>query len=124
MPPVFREIPPKDLVVQALKVAGLQSLNDSTWFCKTQLHLSVLEELLPELEPYYLPCKAKTYLHISLTPAAAITVLRQLLKPFGASLHTVEKTQGGAKCTWYQIQLDTKSSATNLSEDGVTIAFT
>ncbi len=121
---MFREVPPKDLLLQILKTAGLQSLNDSTWFAKSSLQLQMLEEILPELEPYYLPCKAKTYLHSSLTPSSALTILRQVLKPFGATLHAIEKSQGGSKNTWYQIQLDTKSSITQMSEDGVTIDFT
>lgn len=124
MPPVFREVPPKELVLQLLKTAGLQSLNDSGWFSKTQIQLQSFEELIPQLEPYYLPCKAKVYLHTSLTPSTAVTILRQLLKPYGATLNAVEKTRLSVKCTWYQIQFDTKSSVTNMSEDGVTIDFT
>ena len=124
MPPVFREIPPKELVQQILQTFGLQSLQESTWFTKQQIQLQQLEELLPELEPYYLPCKASTYIHTTLTQNLAITIFRQVLKPYGATLNTTEKSRGGVKSTWYQIQLDTKSSATLMSEDGITIDFT
>ena len=124
MPPVFRDTPPKEIVNQVLKTIGLTGFHDTTWFCKTQIQLQDMEELLPLLEPYYLPCKAQAYLHANpFTPNTAITILRQILKPWDASLKTVEKSRGGVKSTWYQIQLDSKDSVNSLTDNGITVEF-
>ncbi len=124
MPPVFRETPPKDLLDVILKPFGITSIHDATPFTQSNLKLEEFEEALPQLEPFYLPCKAKDYIHKSpFTPACAITILRQMLKAHSLKLKTSEKTRGGQKMTWYQIQYNTKSVINQESKEEITIAF-
>ena len=111
MPPLFREKPPAELVDQFLQTVGLTGMGDATWFSKQQIKLSSFQELLPELEPYYLPCKAAEYIYGTLNQGRSITILRHLLRAHGAQLLSMEKSRGGEKAMWYQIQSkDTKSS--------------
>lgn len=104
MPKLFREAPPKDLLETVLqRTLRLKSLEDSTWFSKSSIALDELEVCLPQIEPYYMPCRAKEFLHSSITPARAITIIRQLLTVRGYELIAQEKTCGGIKGMWYQI---------------------
>lgn len=104
MPKLFREVPPKELVETVIqRVLHLKSLQDSTWFSKSSITLDELEQCLPLLEPYYMPCKAKDFLHTTLTPARTITIIRQLLTAAKYELIAQEKTCGGVKGMWYQI---------------------
>jgi len=99
MPAVFRELPPLDLVERYLMAYSLQGLSDTTWFTKKGCSLGVAEELLPEIVPYYTPCKAETG-PLSLT--SAFRILRHLLKAHSYDLKYVEKSCRG-KELWYHI---------------------
>ncbi len=103
MPPLFRETPPLELVERCIQTFGLTGLGDATWFSKQQIQLQQLSELLPELEPYYIPCKAEEFLHPPLTPTRAMTILRHLLRVNNAQLISTEKARGGSKSIWYQM---------------------
>ncbi len=119
MPKLFRQVPPKELLEDIFfHVLNLRNLEDSTWFSKSSIHLDHLEDFFPQIEPYYLPCKAKEFLHTTLTPARAITVIRQLLTIAGYELIAQEKTCGGVKGMWYQI-----SAPKKLLGGAVTIDF-
>lgn len=105
MPPVFREKPSNELVTRILTSFGLtRGLCDTSWFNKQNIKLLNLEQLLPELEPFYIPCKANDYLNSELTPNRAITILRQILKEYNSKLLSSEKSSAGEKTTWYHIQ--------------------
>ena len=117
MPPLFREKPPLDLVNRCLQTFGVHVLGDATWFSKQQIHLEQLSELFPELEPYYIPCKAAEFLHPPLTPTRAITVLRHLLRVYNAQLKSVEKARGGAKILWYQVNAEEITSSMEVTFD-------
>jgi hypothetical protein len=117
MPALFREKPAVDLVERFLHTFGLTSLGDATWFSKQQIKLSSFQELLPELEPYYLPCKAAEYIYGTLNPGRAITILRHLLRAHGAQLLSMEKSRGGEKAMWYQIQSSEIKSSMEVSFD-------
>ena len=103
---IFRTPPPKELVEASLKTMHLTGLTDSTWFSKSCINLQALEELLPELEPYYLPCKAKEYLHNPLTPARGLLIIRQLLDTQQIAVTKKERSCINVKEVWYQIQKD------------------
>ena len=122
MPKLFREIPPVFFIEQLLQTCGLHSIQDPSWFQKQQIHLESFEQLLPELEPFYIPCKAQEYLYTSLTHARAITILRQILRVHNVSIVSKEKTCGSEKQLWYQLQ-QTQTSTPPLTED-VLISFT
>ena len=107
--PIFKEQPPTDLILKFIQGFGLKSLNDQGWFSKDHVNLDILESLLIELEPYYLPCKATVYLHESLTPIRAITILRQLLKTQNIALKSCERGRNNIKTVWYHIQSDSEA---------------
>ena len=69
MPKLFREIPPIEFIEQLLQTCGIHSIDDPSWFQKQQIHIEQFEQLLPELEPFYIPCKAQEYLYTSLSQA-------------------------------------------------------
>jgi hypothetical protein len=60
----------------------------------------VAEELLPEIVPYYTPCKAETG---PFTFTSAFRILRHLLKAHGYDLKYVEKSCRG-KELWYHTE--------------------
>jgi hypothetical protein len=103
MPKIFREDPPLELVEEVVKAFGLTGIQDSTWFSKSHLNVQTLEGLFPELEPYYIPCKAKEFLHPPLTYARGITILKQLCKVHDIHITAAERTCAGVKGMWYQI---------------------
>ena len=102
MPAVFREIPPLELVERFLMAYSLRGLNDSTWFTKKSCNLGLLEEVISELLPYYVPCKAEEFLYGSITYEVGFRALRHVIKGHGANIKYVEKSCRG-KEMWYQI---------------------
>jgi len=107
---IFRQKPPQALVEEFLRCTKIHSLQDSTWFSKNCINLQQMEELLPELEAYYLPCKAREYIHPTLTPARGLLILRQLLGSMNIKLVRSERSTSSVKGVWYQIH---KSSVLN-----------
>jgi hypothetical protein len=103
MPKLFRTSPPLDILEKLIHSFSLSSLQDTTWFSKSSLTLHTFEEILPELEPYYVPCKAKEFIHSPLTHAKAFTILRQLCKVHEIHLTAAERTCAGVKGMWYQL---------------------
>jgi hypothetical protein len=108
MPKVFRTSPPTELVERFLLTTGLRGVHDTTSFCKSSIDLEHFEQLLPELEPYYIPCKAKDYIYIVMTESRAITIIRHLLSSQNIKLDSQEKTTNGDKIIWYRISYDKK----------------
>jgi hypothetical protein len=96
---MFTQTPPVDLVTHVLKTLGI---DDMRWFSKEELSLETLEDWLPLIEPYYLPCKASRYLD-SITKNRIITVLRHLLKATDGELKYQERVINGKKITVYQV---------------------
>jgi hypothetical protein len=100
---MFRKQPPLDLVNQVLRSCKLNGLDDKRWFSKEDIPLDTLDHWLPDLEPYYIPCKAERYLHGSLTQGNVITILRHLLKAHTIEFKTQERVLNGKKTTLYQV---------------------
>jgi len=103
---LFRKKPTVELVEEILRSQRFTGFGDSRLFQKEDLILTVFEDWLPILEPYYLPCKAKLFLH-EFTAQKAITVFRHLLRANGYKLRTYEKVNKGRKQTYYQIEQET-----------------
>ena len=103
MPPIFRKEPPLDIVVRVLEAFGFKGLGDASWFTKPHIRLDILELVLLDLEPYYMPCKAEIYLYNKLTAQRAVTILRQVLNARDIHLSTNERGRNGVKTIWYQI---------------------
>tara|TARA_B100000035_G_C21025524_1_gene566048 strand:+ start:105 stop:527 length:423 start_codon:yes stop_codon:yes gene_type:complete len=118
---LFRKIPPKDLVNQIVKAFGLKSLDDETKFSKKKLKMIKTVEsvnlLKSQLEKYYLPCKARTYLN-GLNEKNVITVLRQCIRIYGYRIISKEKYMKGEKYILYRLEEDLrKSDGDKLIED-------
>lgn len=106
MKKLFRQAPPKELVERILKSCGLTAgFEELRWFRHEELLLSSQEDWLPELEPYYLPCKASRFLGSGLmTTERLITILRHCIAPHGYELHHQERTlTDKKKHTMYQL---------------------
>ena len=100
---LFRKEPPRDFVESLLKEMGFLGFHDLRWFSKDEIRLNTIDIWLPELESYYLPCKAKRFIHkwSDITP---ITVLRHILHSHGYHLQKEERLYNGKKTFLYQIQ--------------------
>jgi hypothetical protein len=103
MPPVFRHVPPLDLVTTLCKACGLTDVHDSKAFLKESIQLDTFQQCLPELEPYYVPCKARDFLLLPLTPQRAIVILRHVLKAHDKLLDSFEKSMHNKRMVWYRI---------------------
>ena len=104
MPKIFRENPPIDIINEVLACSGLRGINDSTAFSRGSIHVEVMESILPELEPYYVPCKADVYIIPPLTQARGIVIIRQLLKNAKIHLISEERSTNSVKEIWYYIE--------------------
>ena len=103
MPPVFRHVPPLDLMNAMCKACGLTDVHDSKAFLKESIQLELFQNYLPELEPYYVPCKARDFLLLPLTHARAIVILRHVLKAHDKLLDSFEKSMHNKRMVWYRI---------------------
>jgi len=100
---IFRKDPPLDTVNMILKELGFIGLNDLRWFSRDEIRTATIGEWLPELESYYLPCKAKRFIH-NWTDSSVLTILRHILHTHGHTLEKGERLYKGEKQTLYQIQ--------------------
>jgi hypothetical protein len=100
---LFRKKPSLELVHDILIALRFNGLNDTRLFTKNDIAVEAFEEFLPQLDPYYLPCKSKLFLR-GFDSNKAITVLRHLLRAHGYKLHAYEKVNQGAKLTYYQFE--------------------
>ena len=104
---LFRKIPEMGIINKVLNCFGLQNIEDTTIFSRNDLiNRQTIQQILQiktDLEEYYLPCKARTYLN-QLTEKNVITVLRQLIKYYGYKVYSKEKYMKGDRYITYQIQ--------------------
>ena len=96
---LFKKTPPTDLIETLLKDLQLQK---GACFQRSDLNKEIFETYLPIIEPFYIPCKAKLFLH-DFTEGKSITVLRHLLRVTGFDLKSHERVISGKKQTQYQI---------------------
>lgn len=101
---LFRSPPPLDLITEFLHDLGFQDITDTREFSLTgsELQFAIAAQRLPELEPYYYPCKAAQYIHKPQTPQTLLVILRQILRTQGYTLQTTEKKRQ----TMYRIMRD------------------
>jgi hypothetical protein len=100
---MFRKRPPIDVLEHVFRCCKFNGLDDKRWFSKEDIPLDTLEQWLPLVEPYYLPCKAERYLHGDMTQGKVITVIRHLVKEHGIEFKTQERVINGKKTTLYQV---------------------
>ncbi len=94
---------PRTVINEILKYLKFDSINDTRVFTLKDLQPSLFEPALALIEPYYLPCKARTYLHNDITNHRILTIIRQILREEGYVLVSKEKTTNGIKAMHYQI---------------------
>ena len=100
---LFRKEPPREFVEGLLRRMGFLGFGDLRWFSRDEIRLDTLEEWLPELESYYLPCKAKRFLY-EWADGSVITVMRHILHVHDYTLQKEERLSKGVKQMLYQIQ--------------------
>jgi hypothetical protein len=103
---MFRKVPPLEILDQVLRSLKIGSLTEKRWFSKEELTLETLDEWMPLIEPFYLPCKAERYLQGEMTPSRIITVVRHMLKAHKIELKVQERMVNGHKTTLYQVLYD------------------
>ncbi len=103
---LFKSIPPDSLIEKVILTFGLTSINDLYEFSKEDIlenkTVEKLYALKSELEKYYLPCKARTYLN-DITAKNSITILRQLLRIKSYGVKSKEKYIRSEKSIIYRI---------------------
>lgn len=104
---LFRSWVPLELVEHVVKAFGLKGVCDSSFVGKLSMYqcgtVQQVEGLVADLRSYYLPCKARLYLALPLTPARCITILNQLLRLHGHHLCRTEKAFCNCKHKLYYI---------------------
>ena len=103
---LFRETPPYDLCIKILNTFGLANFDDLKYFSRHDLKMlgcvEKMSMLKIQLERYYLPCKARTYLN-DLNTKNVITILRQIVRLYGYTVLSREKYVKGDKFIIYQL---------------------
>jgi hypothetical protein len=118
---VFRQMPPRDLVTDILHHVGLSAgFGDIRWFSRDEISVKTVEEWLPLLEPYYVPCKARRFLD-AVDAGRVVTILRHCLRAHNYELATHECVYNQQKQTLYQIQPST--SLRDLTEADLKVSF-
>jgi hypothetical protein len=99
---LFRIQIEKKIVEELLIHIGFLGLHDKKMFTKFNIPKDKFEEIVIQIEPYYIPCKAKRFLY-DLNEGKQITILRHLLRAIGYDLLVQEKVLHNLKTTTYQI---------------------
>jgi hypothetical protein len=103
---LFQQVPDEEFMVKLLNCFGIIDFNDKKEFTKSNLEdlniISKIEDLIPELVIYYLPCKYEMFLK-DLTINKCITILRQLLRLYNYKLKKREHVQNKKKSIYYHI---------------------
>ena len=103
---LFKVSPDLKITEKILKNFGINDINDNHSFTKENLGdlktVDKMNEMLDELNKYYLPCKSKIYL-VELNEKRCITILRQFLKNHNHTLISKERYSKGKKSLFYQV---------------------
>lgn len=99
----LREIPSYEQVIEWLNRIHINGFNDSHAFNEHTFPFEEFGRILLEIEPYYYPCKALNYLYGPMTIKRTVTVLRQLVRPYGYTLMTHERLLSGHKFNEYYL---------------------
>ena len=82
---LFKINPDAIIMNSLLNSFGLSGLTDTRYFTRKNMlensTIKIIENMIPTLISYYLPCKAKTYL-MFINNNSVLTILRQILRPY------------------------------------------
>jgi len=102
----FRNLPDMKIIKCLLETFGLENLEDSRLFTRGHMveinTVDKINDLVPKLSEYYLPCKCKNYLE-DINEKKCITILRQFVKVYNYKVTTFEKSIKGEKQMIYQL---------------------
>ena len=122
---LFKKLPDEQILLKLLLSFGLTSLKDTNNFSRRDLEtlgtVTAIENMKSELEKYYIPCKARNYLH-DLNTKNVVTILRQFVKIWGYTIQSQEKYSKGDKFIIYGLsKYETKvyRPVTKTTNDGV-----
>ena len=122
---LFTEKPNMTFMITILECFGLESLDEKKEFCKEDLiesnTVERIENLIPELIIYYLPCKSHIYLN-NITPKRCITILSQFLKLFDHKLSRKERIVNRKKYIYYNI-VNNKFTNLHISNTNTELSF-
>ncbi len=122
---LFTEKPSLEFMTSLLRCYGLQSLDDNKEFCKEDLTeygtIDKLEELIPEMILYYLPCKSQIYLK-DITVKRSITILTQFLRLFEYKLVRKERIINRKKHIYYNT-ISNKFNNIHISTENTEVTF-
>ena len=118
---LFKKIPSIEFIEEILKLYGLNGFDEYYYFTLDNLiNNNILDNLnnkVDDFNKYYLKCKTKYYMNITLKQS--ITLLRQLLRPFNYKIISSEKYKNGKKYLLYNlsknIKEDNKENNKNLT---------
>jgi hypothetical protein len=99
---LFRFIPPWVVVLKVLTMLKI-STSFPTTFQRQDIQLTESVYAVAELEPYYIPCKAKRFLEFT-NASRWITIFRHILSPHGYCIISKETTRNGKKAIFYTIE--------------------
>ena len=124
---LFRVSPDIQFIEKLLNNFGIKDLSDNHSFTKSNLSdlktVEKMNNMIEELNKYYLPCKSKKYL-INLNEKRCITVLRQFLKSQNHTLISKEKYVKNNKSLFYQvIPIQINLSTKNRTLEKVILSF-
>ena len=103
---LFTEIPDLEFINKFLNLYGINNLEDSVEFSKYELIdlniVNKIEDLIPELVIYYLPCKYKMFL-TNISVNKCLTILRQIIRLYNYELKKREHVQNKKKSIYYHL---------------------
>jgi len=111
-------MPTEELCLQVMECFGITSFKDDHSFTRKDIEsrktVERLTALIKVLEPYYLPCKARSYL-TQLNSKNVVTILRHFVRIFGHRVQSKEKNTKGEKFITYNLKSLTQESTNKLA---------
>ena len=99
---LFRKVPPWPTVLKVLAMLKISTYFPTT-FQQSDIQLGESIPAAAELEPYYIPCKAKRFLEFT-DVKRWVTIFRHILSPYGYVIESKETTRVGKKAIFYTIK--------------------
>lgn len=125
MSQLFRKVPPVEILEEIFGLLGIHNFNQTYKFSRKDIkEKGVIEKLLEtDLTEYYSPSKYAYYFDKKkIDEKRVITILRQLLRPYGYKLESKEKYTGGRKHFLYNLIKINSNNDTNTA-NGITVDF-
>ena len=124
---LFQDLQDDNFKIKLLNCYGIKDLNDKKEFTKNDLEdleiIQKIEDLIPDLVLYYLPCKYNMFLK-NITVNKSITILRQILRLSNYQLKKREHVHNKKKTIYYHIEeINYKNIKIDNSKDKCVLDF-